>query len=132
MDVWRLHCGVSESERSPELELPTTLHHGEAAFWLSRLHEDLSGVGPYWPPELKPAVRNEQEHRNKPALAGAVRMPCELPGLAKTTFAGRALRSKDSALGFHPKLQPCFTRPGPQTSFWLSRANSQGILISLA
>jgi hypothetical protein len=60
-----MHCAASESERSPELELPTTLRHGEAVFGLSRLHEDLSGVGPYWPPELKPAVRNEQEHRNE-------------------------------------------------------------------
>jgi hypothetical protein len=51
--------------RLPDLPCHTTLHHGEAVFWLSRLHEDLSGVGPYWPPELKPAVRNEQEHRNE-------------------------------------------------------------------
>jgi hypothetical protein len=46
MDVWRLHCVVSESERSPELELPTTLRHGEAVFGLSRLREDANGVGP--------------------------------------------------------------------------------------
>ena len=26
------------------------------------------------------------------------------------------------ARGFHPSLRPCFTRHGPQTSFWLSRA----------
>jgi hypothetical protein len=72
-----------------------TLHHGEAAFWLSRLHEDLSGVGPYW--------RNEQEHRNEGALAPEVRMPCELPGLAKTPFAGRALRSKAVVRGGNPE-----------------------------
>jgi hypothetical protein len=80
-----------------------TLHHGEAAFWLSRLHEDVNGVGPYWPPEFTPAVRNEQEHRNEGALAPEVRMPCELPGLAKTPFAGRALRSKAVVRGGNPE-----------------------------
>jgi hypothetical protein len=59
-----MHCEASESERSPELELPTTLRHGEAAFGLSRLREDESGVGRK-PPERTPAARNEQEHRNE-------------------------------------------------------------------
>ncbi len=72
-------------------------------FGLAGKHEDLSGVGPYWPPERKPAVRNEQEHRSKPALAGAARMPCELPGLAQRPFAGRALRSKAGVAGWIPR-----------------------------
>jgi hypothetical protein len=89
--------------RLPDLPCHATLHHGEAAFWLSRKARGLEWSGALWPPELKPAVRNEQEHRNKPALAGAVRMPCELPGLAKMPFAGRALRSKAVVRGGNPE-----------------------------
>jgi hypothetical protein len=59
-----------------------TSRDGEAAFELSRLREDLSVVGPYRPPKLKPAACNEQEHRSE------ARMPCELPGLAQTPFGG--------------------------------------------
>jgi hypothetical protein len=88
--------------RPPVSVLNTTLRHGEAVFGLSRLHEDGSGVGRK-PPERAPAARNEQEHRNKPALAGAVRMPCELPGLAQRPFAGRALRSKAVVRGGYPE-----------------------------
>jgi hypothetical protein len=47
-----------------DTHLHITLRHGEAAFGLSRLREDESGVGRK-PPERTPAVRNEQEHRNE-------------------------------------------------------------------
>jgi hypothetical protein len=58
------------------------------------LREDESAVGRK-PPERTPAARNEQEHRNE------VRMPCELPGLAKNP-SGRSPEAHVEPCAKHP------------------------------